>query len=68
MSKVLRELRARQTPEQRTIGEWVYEVTMNPILSTVILGMAEAVATAHPKWTHWQVMEDVRSTMNQPSS
>jgi hypothetical protein len=39
----------------------MYEVTRDNSTSTIIHGMAIAVAEQHPQWTYMQVLTDVRN-------
>jgi hypothetical protein len=49
-----------QSPERRAVHEWVYEITLDPHISTLILGAAMVMASTHPEWDFWQVMTAVK--------
>jgi hypothetical protein len=57
------QIRKEETPEQRVIGENLYELTRSPVLGVVLLGCMEVVAVDHPDWTWWQVAKEALKRM-----
>ena len=57
------EIRSKQTSEQQEIAEWYYQVTQDPELAVMLLGMAEWIATDHAEWSWWQVMRAMKGNL-----
>jgi hypothetical protein len=61
MSHGMRKWLDSLSDEQRVLHEWVVSVTIDPVVSTVILGMAMRYASDNPKWTWFEVVGAVRA-------